>query len=283
MILCCGEALIDFVPLDGVRGYQPCPGGSIYNIAVGLGRLQTPVGFLGSISTDFFGDLLVNYLVESGVSTEFTRRAPGPTTLAFVSLPDGRHTEPRYVFYANDAVDRSLSLTDLPAQLSDQVQALHFGSISLVLEPTATTLEALMQRESGKRILSLDPNIRPSLIPDRETYCQRFEGWLRYVDILRLSLADLEWLYPNRKPFELIKRWLRLGPSLCLLTLGSRGASGFTADGLESEVPSPKISVVDTVGAGDTFLAAALNWLYENKMLKDKQGLRGLTKVQLTA
>jgi fructokinase len=275
--------LIDFVPLESERGYQPCPGGSIYNIAVGLGRLQSPVGFLGSISTDFFGDLLVNYLFENGVSTEFTLRAPGPTTLAFVSLPDGRHTEPRYVFYANDAVDRSVSLADLPAQLPDRVQALHFGSISLVLEPTASTLETLMQRESGKRILSLDPNIRPSLIPNRENYRQRFESWLRYVDLLRLSLADLEWLYPNSNPREVIKLWLRSGPSLCLLTLGSQGASGFTADGFEEAVPSPKISVVDTVGAGDTFLAAALDWLYENKMLKDKQVLRSLTRIQLTA
>ena len=281
MILCCGEALIDFVPLEGVRGYQPCPGGSIYNIAVGLGRLHAPVGFLGSISTDFFGDLLVNYLVENGVSTEFTLRAAGPTTLAFVSLPDGRHTEPRYVFYANDAVDRSLALTDLPAQLPEKVKALHFGSISLVLEPGASSFEALMQRESGKRILSLDPNIRPSLIPNREAYRRRFEGWLRYVDIVRLSLADLEWLYPGGDARQIIQRWLGWGPSLCLLTLGSQGASGFTAAGIEADVPSPEILVVDTVGAGDTFLAAALNWLYENEKLKDKNDLRTMTSFQL--
>ncbi len=186
--------------LEGVQGYQPCPGGSIFNIAVGLGRLGTPVGFFSSLSTDFFGDQLANYLVENGVSTDFTLRASGPTTLAFVSLPDGRHTEPRYVFYANDAVDRSLKLADLPAELPKQVQALHFGSISLVLEPGASTLEALMRRESGQRVLSLDPNIRPSLITDREAYRQRFEGWLRLVDIVRLSLADLEWLYPGAEP-----------------------------------------------------------------------------------
>jgi fructokinase len=105
LILCCGEALIDFVPLEDVTGYKPCPGGSIYNIAIGLGRLQTPVGFLGGISTDFFGDLLVNYLTENGVSTEFILRADGPTTLAFVSL---RYLNTKCVcFYANAQVIKS--------------------------------------------------------------------------------------------------------------------------------------------------------------------------------
>lgn len=273
MILCCGEALIDFVPLEGVRGYQPCPGGSIFNIAVGLGRLETPVGFFSCISTDFFGDMLAGYLAENGVSTDFTLRAPGPTTLAFVSLPDGRNTEPRYVFYANDAVDRSLKLADLPAELPDQVQALHFGSISLVLEPGASTLEALMHRESGRRIISLDPNIRPSLIPDRAAYRQRFESWVRKVDIVRLSSADLEWLYPGADGHQVVRSWLGWGPSLCLLTLGPEGAYGITAGGEEASVSSPKITVADTVGAGDTFLAATLSWLYENGKLTNRQTL----------
>lgn len=283
MILCCGEALIDFVPLEGGGGYQPCPGGSIYNIAVGLGRLGAPVGFLGGVSTDFFGDLLVDYLVENGVRTDFILRADGPTTLAFVSLPDGRHTEPRYVFYANQTVDRSLALSDLPAQLPEQVQALHFGSISLMLEPGASTLEALMQRESGRRILSLDPNIRPSLIPDREAYRRRFEGWLRRMDIVRLSLADLEWLYPEGDAQAIIQRWLGWGPSLCLLTLGAQGASGYTAAGTEASVPSPQITVADTVGAGDTFLAATLAWLHEQGRLAERQALRALEPAQLGA
>jgi fructokinase len=283
LILCCGEALIDFVPLEDARGYQPCPGGSIYNIAVGLGRLEASVGFLGRISTDFFGDLLVNYMAENGVSSEFTLRADGPTTLAFVSLPDGRHTEPRYVFYANEAVDRTLSPGDLPAALPEKVQALHFGSISLVLEPGASSFEGLMQRESGKRILSLDPNIRPSLIPDREAYRRRFEDWLRFLDIIKLSLADLEWLYPGGDARQIIQTWLGWGPSLCLLTLGAQGANGYTLEGIEAGVPTPKITVSDTVGAGDTFLAASLNWLYENGKLRNKQDLRFLDANQLKA
>jgi fructokinase len=281
VILCCGEALIDFVPLEGAQGYRPCPGGSIFNIAVGLGRLQTPVGFFSRLSTDFFGDLLANYLVENGVSAEFILRASGPTTLAFVSLPDGRHTEPRYVFYASDAVDRSLQLADLPLSLPENVQALHFGSISLVLEPGASTLEAFMRGESGRRILSLDPNIRPSLISDREAYRRRFEGWLRLVDIVRLSLADLEWLYPGAEPDQVIRGWLDWGPSLCLLTLGGDGASGLTVKGVRASVPTPEITVADTVGAGDTFLAATLSWLHENSKLANRQALRDLSTAEL--
>ena len=286
MILCCGEALIDFVPLEGVRGYQPCPGGSIYNIAVALARLQAPVGFYGRISTDFFGDQLATYLVENGVSLEYLLRADGPTTLAFVSLPAAGQ-EPRYVFYANEAVDRTLKPADLPAELSPQVQALHFGSISLVLEPGASALEALMQRESrrqrGRPTLSLDPNIRPGLIPDRPAYLRRFESWVRLVDIVRLSAADIEWMYPSADPQQILQEWLTWGPAVCLLTRGGDGASGYTAAGATVHVPSPVVQVADTVGAGDTFLAAALAWLHEQGRLAHQDALRQLSPVELEA
>lgn len=278
MILCCGEALIDFVPLPGQRAYQPFPGGSVYNIAVGLGRLEAPVGFFCKISTDYFGDLLVDYLVENGVNIDYCLRQNGPTTLAFVSLPDG--DEPRYMFYANDTVDRLLSESELP-DLPEIVQALHFGSISLVMEPGATALAALMARESGRRIISLDPNVRPGLVADKITYRHKFEEWVGLVDILRLSQVDFDFLYPD-EAFELaMARWLEMGVSLCILTRGEEGAVGFAAGGATAVTSPPSISVADTVGAGDTFLAAALAYLHQAGKLNQKEQLRDLSAAEL--
>ena len=281
MILCCGEALIDFVPMEGGLGYRPFPGGSIFNIAIGLSRLGTPAGLFTKLSTDYFGQLLVDTLVKNGVQTGRLLRADGPTTLAFVSLPGEGVYEPQYLFYDSLATDRSLLPADLPESLPEEVEALHFGSISLVLEPGASTLEALMKQESKQRILSLDPNIRPSLIPDRAAYCRRFESWLSLVDILRLSQADLEWLYPGTPCEKKIQEWLQGGPCLCLLTLGDRGAVAFTNDQPEVSVPALEVVVADTVGAGDTFQAASLSWLFRQRLLNDRTALERITTAQL--
>jgi len=179
------------------------------------------------------------------------------------------------VFYANGAVDRMLTLDDLPAQLPDAIQALHFGSISLMQEPGASSYEHLMRRESGRRVISLDPNIRPTLIPDQKVYRQRFESWVRLVDIVRLSLVDLAYMYPGREPEEVISDWLTWGPSVVLLTLGADGASGYTAHA-QTRVAGIPIQVADTVGAGDTFLAAALAFLHQCGLLTRREALQAM-------
>ena len=281
MIVCCGEALIDFVPLPQGNGYEPCPGGSIFNTAVGLGRLQTPVGFFCQVSSDFFGDQLLAYLRVNGVDTALCPRNPGPTTLAFVSLP-AEGAEVRYQFYANGAADRLLTAVDLP-ELAAEINALHFGSISLVLEPGATALETLMRRESGRRILSLDPNVRPGLIADKEAYRARFEEWVGLVDIVKLSDADFEFLYPEQEPVQVIARWFELGICLCIFTRGARGADGTTSTGAKAAVAAPPVTVVDTVGAGDTFLAAALAFLQQRGWLDSRAHLRTLPAGELAA
>lgn len=281
MILCCGEALIDFVPLPEAGGYRPCPGGSVYNIAVGLGRLGTPAGFFCKISTDFFGDQLLNYLNENGVDTAFCPRSSDPTTLAFVSLP-GEGQEPRFMFYANDTADRLLAADELPA-LPEAVKALHFGSISLVMEPGATALETLMHRECGRRIISLDPNVRPGLIANQEAYRRRFEGWISLVDILKLSRADFDYIYPDQDLEEVITGWFMQGISLCIVTLGAEGSAGYAAAGATSFALTPRVEVADTVGAGDTFLAATLSYLAQNGFLDQREQIRTLTSAELAA
>jgi fructokinase len=180
-------------------------------------------------------------------------------------------------------VDRNLNIADLPPHLPDEIKALHFGSISLVMEPGATSLETLMKRESRKRIISLDPNVRPGLITDKDIYRKRFEKWVELVDILRLSLADLAWLYPNVEPEKIIQRWFSQGIELCILTMGSEGAIGYTSNGIIASTSAPQVEVADTVGAGDTFLAAALTFLNQENVLYQREKLRNLSENQVAA
>ena len=281
MIICCGEALIDFIPTKSGTAYRPCPGGSILNIAVGLGRMEVPVGFLSRLSTDLFGDILADQLFGNQVDLQYCPRVEGQTTLAFVSLGEGDSQEPQYAFYAEGAVDRKMTPEDLPAAFNEKVKALHFGSISLVLEPGASTLETLMQRESRSRILTLDPNVRPIVIQDWDAYRDRFEHWLTLIDVLRLSEADLAYLYPDMELVSLLPGWFEAGVSLVILTQGAEGASGYTKSARQAFVQTPKVVVKDTVGAGDTFFSAVLTYLFEHGLLEHREDIAQMTASQL--
>lgn len=276
MILCCGGALIDFVPMAGAggeAGYLPCPGGSTFNTAIGLARLEVPTGFFGRLSTDPFGDRLLAALRDSGVRTEFVVRGNEPTRLGFVVFPEGQ-AEPRYTFHASDTADRNLRPDDLPPALPDDVEALHFGSIYMVLEPVAGTLEEMMRREAGRRVISIDPNVRPTLIADMPAYRDRFENRLSHVDIAKASLADIGWLYPGITASDVMARWLGLGPALVVVTRGAGGACAATA-AATADVPGRRVEVTDTVGAGDSFQAALIAWLWTEGLLR-RERLRAL-------
>ena len=266
MIVVSGEALIDMTPSScgGERGYIPRLGGSPYNVAVALGRLEVPVAFLGRLSRDFFGQRLRAHLVSNGVNVCYLRDGHEPSTLAFVSLNEGMDAE--YAFWTENSADRNVLPPDLPPALDDSAVALHFGSLSLVLEPIATTLELLMDRERGKRVIVIDPNVRPRLIPDIEAYRARLENWVRRADVVKASRADMTWLHPDDPVERSANRWLKMGPSLVVVTLGSEGSIGFMR-GESVQVPGSPVSVVDTVGAGDAFSAAMLAWLHSEGSL----------------
>ena len=277
MIICCGEALIDFIPTPDGKGYRPCPGGSILNIAVGLGRLQVPVGFLSRLSKDIFGIQLADHLLKDGVNLKYCPRVEGQTTLAFVSIKETSDQEPQYAFYSTGAVDRDMTTENLPECFNEEVLALHFGSISLVLEPGASTLETLMKRERRRRILTLDPNVRPALIKNKDAYRQRFSDWISNVDILRLSQVDYDYIFPDRKIELVLPEWFKAGLSLVILTLGEDGARGFLPDGRNVFVPAQKVKVKDTVGAGDSYFSAVLAYLYNHGKLKDRSLIREMS------
>jgi fructokinase len=266
MIVVCGEALVDLAVsrFDGIEAYVPKLGGGPYNIAIGLGRLEVPVAYLGRISRDFFGDQLRARLLTSGVRADYLREGPELTTLAFVHHEPDR--EPEYSFYANGTADRELRPADVPDGFPSEVSVIHFGSLSLVLEPAASTLEALMAREHGRHLISLDPNVRPTVIGDRAAYLQRLEGWLPSVDLVKVSRADLAWLYPGEPLEEVARRWLGFGPALVVVTRGPDGSTAFAAEG-SREVGGLQVEVVDTVGAGDAFMSGLLARLHELGLL----------------
>jgi len=265
-ILVAGEALIDFVerPCGEETAFFPSPGGSPMNVAIGLARLGVPTGFLTRLSTDAFGGMLCRHLVENGVATDYILRGDGPSTLAFVVEQEGR--EPEYAFYAETAIDRQIAPSDLPAALPDTVRAIHVGSYALAVEPIGGALSILVDREKD-RLISLDPNVRPALVGDREMYRRRLEGWIARSDVVKLSRFDADWTWPGADPEGLANKWIGAGCVLVVLTDGAGPVIGWTATA-RTEVAVPSAEVVDTVGAGDAFTAGLLCRIRDNGILE---------------
>lgn len=268
MILCCGEALIDMIP-QSHGGYVPFSGGAVFNTAIALGRLGAPTAFFSGLSTDFFGDQLAQALTDSGVDASPCKRADRPCTLAFVRLVDGHAT---YAFYDENTAGRLLGIDDLPMV---DAQALFFGGISLMVEPCGATYEALMLREAGTRVTMIDPNIRPGFIKDEARYRARLSAMLPRADIIKISDEDLAWIAARETGGDsqaYVQQLLGQGVAMVLRTDGSKGATAMTARGQVS-VPARTVTVVDTVGAGDTFNAGVLAGLHRLGLL-DKAALR---------
>jgi len=261
MILCAGEALIDMLPRETAAGesaFAPHAGGAVFNTAVALGRLDAPSGFFCGISTDLFGDILMERLGESGVDASLADRSDRPTTLAFVTLTDGHAS---YAFYDENTAGRMLTPGDVP-DLPDAVEAVFLGGISLVVEPCADAYEALLARNADTRVTMMDPNIRPGFIRDEAAYRARLDRMLAKVDIVKVSDEDLAWITGHDDLAAGAGDLMGRGVKLVCITRGAEGATGYAGD-LVVEVPARKATVVDTVGAGDTFNAGVLAALHE--------------------
>lgn len=269
MILCCGEALIDMLPRQSTLGesaYAPYAGGAIFNTAIALGRLGIPTGFFTGLSDDMLGDVLRETLKASNVDDRHCVISSRPTTVAFVKLVNGSAT---YAFYDENTAGRMITVDDLPV-LGNDIEALHFGAISLIPDPCGGTYEALLAREHEKSVISLDPNIRPGFIKNKEAHQARIMRMAAQSDIIKFSDEDLEWFGMSGDHDALAARWLDVGPKLVVITKGAEGAVGYTR-GHKVEVPSNKVTVVDTVGAGDTFDAGVLASLKRDGLLTKAQ------------
>jgi len=269
MILCCGEALIDMLPREttkGEKGFAPYAGGAIFNTAIALGRLGVPTAFFTGLADDMMGEILIETLKASNVDASPCAIVARPSTIAFVKLVNGQAT---YAFYDEGTAGRMITEADLPA-LDDSCEALHFGAISLIPSPCGETYETLMKREQAKRVISLDPNIRPGFIKDKPAHMARINRMAAMSDILKFSDEDLEWFGMSGDHEQLASHWLNHGAKLVVITKGAEGATGYTRSQKVS-VPSERVTVVDTVGAGDTFDAGILASLKMNNLLTKAQ------------
>jgi len=275
MILCCGEALIDMLPRHSTAGeeaFAPHAGGAVFNTSIALGRLGADVQLFTGLSSDLFGDVLRDQLASSKVDASLCAVSDRPTTLAFVKLVDGHAS---YAFYDENTAGRMLSVEDLPDVTAD---AMFFGGISLVVEPCASAYEALMLREAPQRLTMIDPNIRPTFIKDEAAYRARVMRMMAAADVVKTSDEDLEWISGD------VDASVLLGDNktrIVLLTRGSKGVTIVTRDG-SRDVLANKATVVDTVGAGDTFNAGFLEGLSRSGHLS-KDALPNATLDDLAA
>lgn len=281
MILSCGEALIDMLPRTSTEGeacFAPYPGGAVFNTAIALGRLGAPSAFFSGISSDMLGEILADTLTASKVDTRYLARSGRPTTVAFVKLVNGQAT---YAFYDEGTAGRMLSQADLPV-LPAEVDTLFLGGISLVNDPGASTYEALQARERGTRVTMIDPNIRPGFIAGREAeYRARIERMIARADIVKLSDEDMHWLEGQGDIVTLARAIVARGPKVVFITEGSKGARAVTAT-QDRFVAAQRVTVVDTVGAGDTFNAGVLAALHQAGALT-KAGVAALADATLDA
>jgi fructokinase len=268
LIASMGEMLIDFIPTqhDGrTTGFSMAPGGSPYNVAVGLARLGARTAFVSKASTDFFGRFLTRHLEAVGVDTRFLPTDPAFSTLAFVAYEDG---EPNYSFYGDGMADTRLRIDEIPQAFFDEVEMLHIGSISLLRGETPDAILAAAERLKGSALISVDPNIRPGLVRDRAVYIALLDRVFTLADIIKISAADLAWLMPGAQIGEAAKALQLFGASLVVVTRGGDGAlalHGKTA----LVAPHFTVEVVDTVGAGDAFSSGLLAELARRDVLSE--------------
>ena len=267
MFLVCGEALFDvFIgdESDNALHLDARAGGSPFNVAVGLARLGQPVAFLSGLAKDMLGERLVRTLRREDVDTRLCPLFDAPTTLGMVELDAAG--VPRYAFYGNGAADRLLTTEQLPV-LGEEFGAIHIGSYATAVEPVASALEALVRRERQRCLIAYDPNIRLNVEPSVARWRERVDTLTGLAHLVKISDEDLHLLYgEGEDEAALAQRWLAGGCGLVVVTRGAKGASAWNARG-RVDVPAPKITTVDTVGAGDTFQAAMLAHLAETGRL----------------
>lgn len=277
MIVVCGEALIDLVPAGGDL-WRALSGGGPANTAVALARLGTPTTMLARLSDDAFGAQLRKRFVDNKVDLRWAPAADEPTTLAIVGLDEQGGA--RYTFHLEGTADWQWRESEIPSSFGGDVVAIQAGSMGLIGQPGGPLLEAMLVRERSRRVISIDPNVRPIMCSSVDEYRVIVERWLGVAHIVKVSADDLRWLYRDREPVDVARAWIGRGPLLVVLTEGPDGARAFDASGRSVAVPGVKVDVVDTIGAGDTFTAGLLHSLEQHGCL-DVEALSRLEEAQL--
>ncbi len=278
-----GENLIDFVQTgeeDGAPLFDANPGGSPFNVAVGLARQEVQTHYVTPISTDALGDTLADRLTASGAVIA-TPRSAAPTSRAVVTLEQGI---PTYAFHRDGTAERQVTQSSLWDSIPGDASALHCGGLALVDGADADVWVTVMVEAAARGIfVSFDPNVRASLVHDRADYMARVGRVMQVANLIKLSDEDLGWLYPDMPEADAITALRAAGSAgLVVLTRGPREASAY-GQSASFTVPMPNVTrLVDTVGAGDTFMATLLAALADSGALS-ADALNGMDQSDLEA
>jgi fructokinase len=263
-----GESLVDIVETaDGE--IVETPGGSALNVAITLARLGVETLLLTAIGDDERADQIEGHLAASGIAlVEGTRRLRRTSTAAARLQADG---SARYAF---DVAWEPPDVAPPPARV------VHAGSLALFLEPGATLVRRRLETATATALVTLDPNVRPTLLPARDTVLPGFEELLPLAHVVKLSDEDAAWLYPGVPERDVVRRLLDLGPSLITITRGSSGCVLACRDSVV-ELPAAPTDVVDTIGAGDSFMGALIQQLLLHDLIQDLRAGRALWPEEL--
>jgi len=258
----CGEVLIDLLP--GTPNRLAIVGGGPANTAKALSRLGHQVQFIDGISTDAYGNSARAELVRDGVGLDLALSSDLPTCTATVSLADDGSAS--YEFLINGTATFAFDESWLPDPERHKPEVLQIGTLVTIIEPGASILYDWAIKVSEFAPIVFDPNIRPSVMPDLRKYREEVEKWLKISAVAKFSEDDIAALYPNEDPIEIAKSCIDIGVQLVVITRGANGLVGVTADGVV-DVPGIKVTVVDTVGAGDTVGAIIVEAVIEAGIL----------------
>ena len=266
MILIGGENIMDMIQ-TGIQNdnmlFESVPGGSPYNVALAIGRQKTKVGYITPISQDKNGDRLFTRLVQSNVEV-LSERVGAPTSLAIVNFKNGG---PSYVFYRNKTAERLVKVDQLKKHLKKNIKIFHIGSLGLIGGTDAESWEDLAKLCVKRGIkISLDPNVRASLISDPDSYRSRIKRFMKITDILKLSDEDLNWLYEGQTEEASLSEILAVtSAKIIVLTRGKNGCSIWHDNNWYDHPAQTVAELKDTVGAGDTFMASLLVGISQNQ------------------
>ena len=264
-----GEVLIDLIP-DGLKR-KPIVGGGPANTAKALSKIGIDIQFIGGISSDKYGQIAKEILVESGVKLDYVKYSDKPTCLAIVSLSESGSAS--YEFVIENTATFDFTPDWLPNPQSERPSLLHIGTLATAIEPGASVLFEWAQSVVKVAPIVFDPNIRPAVISDRKQYMKQVERWVSISSAVKVSDEDIKWLYPSLEIDQVVNNWLAKGPSLIVVTYGDKGLAGYRV-GEKVIVDAVKVLVTDTVGAGDTVGAILVEAIV-------KDGLSSLSGVKL--
>jgi fructokinase len=260
-----GEALVDLVRDPAAGGYREAPGGSPFNVAIGLARLGNRTSLMARLSDDRYGRLLRSTAAAEGIDLQAAPRAAERATVASATVDAAGQVT--YEFDMDGTADWQWTAAEL-RQLSPGTELLHFGSIASWTLPGAARIADLVGelRASGGVLISYDPNVRPAVIGPRPRAVELVERNVRLSQVVKASREDLDWLYPELETGQVAGRWNALGPELVVVTGGADGATAYPRARPPVRRPGRPVHVIDTIGAGDAFTAGFLTGLVRRRL-----------------